>query len=137
MKKLVITGVMVLGLIISLFVPAMAQEKEPIVFGGSLALTGIFAEPGKWVQRGYEYWAEEINAKGGLLGRPVKLIIYDDESSAEKAITLFEKAITVDKVDFLIGAFPGTSAAAVMPVAEKNMSSESIISCRLRTRSMT
>jgi branched-chain amino acid transport system substrate-binding protein len=119
MKKLVITGVMVLGLIISLFVPAMAQEKEPIVFGGSLALTGIFAEPGKWVQRGYEYWAEEINAKGGLLGRPVKLIIYDDESSAEKAITLFEKAITVDKVDFLIGAFPGTSAAAVMPVAEK------------------
>jgi len=100
-------------------VPSFAAEKKPIVFGGSLALTGIFSEPGRWVQRGYEYWVEEINSKGGLLGRPVKLIIYDDESNPEKAITLFEKAITTDKVDFIIGAFPGTSAAAVMPVAEK------------------
>jgi branched-chain amino acid transport system substrate-binding protein len=53
------------------------------------------------------------------LGRPVKLIIYDDESSAEKAVTYYERAITVDKVDLVFGGYPGTSNVALMPVMEK------------------
>jgi branched-chain amino acid transport system substrate-binding protein len=67
-----------------------------------------------------EFWAEEINAKGGLLGRKVVFKIYDDESSAAKAVTFAEKAITVDKVDLLFGGYPGTAARAVMPLAEKH-----------------
>lgn len=97
----------------------LAAEK-PIVIGGSLPLTGESAEPGLWVERGMKFWADEINAKGGLLGRPVAFKIYDDESSPQKAVTLAEKAITVDKVDLLFGGYPGTAARAVMPVAENH-----------------
>jgi branched-chain amino acid transport system substrate-binding protein len=100
------------------FGTAAAAEK-PIVIGGSLPLTGTFSATGKWVERGYQFWAEELNAKGGLLGRPVKLVIYDDKSDAKEAVSLAEKVITVDKVDLLIGGYPGTACTAVMPLAEK------------------
>jgi branched-chain amino acid transport system substrate-binding protein len=99
---------------------AFAADKKPIVIGGSLPLTGKFAETAKWIERGMKYWAEQTNKKGGLLGRPVKFLIYDDESNANKAVTFAEKAITVDKVDLLFGGYPGTAARAVMPVAEKH-----------------
>jgi branched-chain amino acid transport system substrate-binding protein len=98
---------------------AQAADK-PLVIGGSLPQTGRFAETAKWIQRGMEYWAEEANAKGGLLGRKVVFKIYDDESSAGKAVTFAEKAITVDKVNLLFGGYPGTAARAVMPLAEKH-----------------
>ncbi len=98
---------------------AVAQQKA-MVIGGSLPLTGRFAETAKWIEKGMKYWASEINAQGGLLGRQVEFIIYDDESDAKKAVTFAEKAITVDKVDLLFGGYPGTAARAVMPVAEKH-----------------
>lgn len=97
----------------------VAADKKPIVIGGSLPLTGKFAETAKWIKRGMEFWAKETNAKGGLLGRKVVFKIYDDESNAGKAVTFAEKAITVDKVDLLFGGYPGTAARAVMPVADK------------------
>lgn len=104
----------------SYLVTPVPAAENPIVIGGSLPLTGESAEPGLWVERGMKFWAEEINAKGGLLGRPVTFKIYDDESSPQKAVTFAEKAITVDKVDLLFGGYPGTAARAVMPVAEKH-----------------
>ncbi|MDA8189677.1 MAG: amino acid ABC transporter substrate-binding protein, partial [Dehalococcoidales bacterium] len=96
-----------------------AASGEPLKIGATLPLTGAFAETGKWVEKGYRYWAEELNSKGGLLGRKVELTIYDDGSSAEKAVNLLERAITVDKVDLVAGGYPGTSAAAQMPLAER------------------
>ncbi|MDP2954518.1 MAG: amino acid ABC transporter substrate-binding protein [Chloroflexota bacterium] len=99
--------------------PAAPDKSKPIKIGGSLPLTGMFAEQTKDIKAAYEYWAEEINGKGGLLGRPVELVLYDDESRAEKAVTNYERAITVDKVDLLLGGYPGTANVAVMPVAEK------------------
>lgn len=98
----------------------LSVAAEPIVIGGSLPQTGKFAETAKWIERGYRYWGDEINTKGGLLGRKVVFKIYDDESSVGKAVTFAEKAITVDKVDLLLGGYPGTAARAVMPVAEKH-----------------
>lgn len=110
-----------LGLIaISGWMSAAWAAEKPIVIGGSLPLTGQFAETAVWVERGMKFWAEEVNAKGGLLGRPVEFKIYDDESNASKAVTFAEKAITVDKVDFLFGGYPGTAARAVMPLADKH-----------------
>ncbi len=94
--------------------------ENPIVIGGSLPLTGKFAETAVWIERGMKFWADEINAKGGLLGRPVEFKIYDDESNASKAVTFAEKAITVDKVNLLFGGYPGTAARAVMPLADKH-----------------
>lgn len=99
--------------------PGSQATAKPIKIGGTLPLTGGSADTGKWVAEGYKYWAEEINSKGGLLGRPVELNIQDDGSSADKAVSLLEKAITVDKVDLIFGGYPGTSAAAQMAIAEK------------------
>jgi len=96
-----------------------APAGEPIKIGGSLPLTGLASEQAKLIKAGYEYWAEDINKRGGLLGRPVRLIMYDDESSADKAVTYYERAITVDKVDLLFGGYPGPTDVALMPLAEK------------------
>jgi branched-chain amino acid transport system substrate-binding protein len=98
---------------------AQAAQK-PILIGGSLPLTGVWAETAKVIEKGYRFWVEEKNASGGLLGRPVKLIIYDDQGKPDNAVKLAEKAITVDKVDLLLGGYPGTAARAVMPLAEKH-----------------
>ncbi len=106
---------------VMLLIPTCALSADkPIILGGSLPLTGEYAETGQWIERGMRFWAEEINAKGGLLGRPVEFNIYDDQSNVGKAVTFAEKAITVDKVDLLFGGYPGTAARAVMPVAEKH-----------------
>ena len=92
---------------------------KPIKIGGSLPETGIFSEAAKWIKRGYDAWLEDVNNKGGLLGRPVEMIIYDDESAPAKAVTYYERAITVDKVDLISGGYPGTANVAVMPLVEK------------------
>jgi len=92
---------------------------NPIKLGGSLALTGLYSETAKYIKAGYEFWAEDINKRGGLLGRPVKITIYDDEGSADKAVTYYERAITVDKVDLVLGGYPATSNVALMPLVEK------------------
>jgi branched-chain amino acid transport system substrate-binding protein len=98
---------------------AKAPAGEPIKIGGSLPLTGLASEQAKWVKAGYEFWAEDVNKRGGLLGRPVKLTIYDDESNADKAVTYYERAITVDKVDLVFGGYPGPTNVALMPLVEK------------------
>ncbi|MEI7637984.1 MAG: amino acid ABC transporter substrate-binding protein [Syntrophus sp. (in: bacteria)] len=117
--SLLMTIAVLCGLMLTVPAAAIGAGK-PIVIGGSLPLTGEFAETGQWIERGMRYWAEGINAKGGLLGRPVEFKIYDDQSNVGKAVTFAEKAITVDKVDLLFGGYPGTAARAVMPVAEKH-----------------
>jgi branched-chain amino acid transport system substrate-binding protein len=96
-----------------------APSGEPIKIGGSLPLTGIASEQAKWIKAGYEAWAEDVNKRGGVLGRPVKLIIYDDESIADKAVTYYERAITMDKVELVFGGYPGTANVALMPLMEK------------------
>ncbi len=121
MKTRGLLSVLVIGgLFLALLLPssALAQQK-PIKIGGSLAITGPLADNAAWVKRGYEYWAEKVNKSGGLLGRPVELVIYDDEGKPDKAVQLLEKAITVDKVDLLLGGYAGASVAAQMPVAER------------------
>jgi len=126
MKKGVITVCLVLVTVVLIVSEAFSQTTktavpagEPIKIGGSLPLTGLASEQAKWVKAGYEWWAEDVNSRGGLLGRPVKLIMYDDESNAEKSVTYYERAITVDKVNLVFGGYPGTSNVALMPVMEK------------------
>lgn len=94
-------------------------KGKPIKIGGSLPLTGIFSATATWAKKGYDFWVDDINKRGGLLGRPVTMKIYDDESSAAKAVIYYERAITVDKVDLVSGGYPGTANVAVMPLVEK------------------
>ena len=78
---------------------------EPIRIGSSLPLTGSFSIPGEKHQDGYQLCVDLINEKGGLLGRPVELIVSDNQSDAEVAISQFERFINVDRVDLIFGSF--------------------------------
>jgi branched-chain amino acid transport system substrate-binding protein len=82
-----------------------AANAPPLTIGVSLSLTGGFADPGEAVRRGYEVWADSVNAEGGLLGRHVTLKIVDDASTPERAAANYEKLITTDKVDLVLGPY--------------------------------
>src|SRR5205085_4432354 len=108
-----------LALTLALFLsPARAQQPagEPLTIGFSMALTGPLSPNGKSALLGMKIWEEEINAKRGLLGRPVKLVYYDDQSQAAPVPGIYTKLIDVDKVDLVIGPYATVPAAAAMPV---------------------
>jgi branched-chain amino acid transport system substrate-binding protein len=95
---------------------AQAPSGEPIKIGFSMALTGPLSPNGKQALLGLQIWEEEINAKGGLLGRPVKLIYYDDQSQSAPVPGIYTKLLDIDKVDLLLGPYATVPAAAGMPV---------------------
>jgi branched-chain amino acid transport system substrate-binding protein len=96
---------------------AAAQTGEPIKIGYSMALTGGLAANGKSALLAQKIWAEDTNAKGGLLGRPVKLVYYDDQSNPATVPGIYTKLLEVDKVDLIIGAYGTNMLAPAMPVA--------------------
>jgi len=108
--------------LIALVAPAHAQDpnKEPIKIGFSVSLTGGLASSGKAHLLSKQIWAEEINAKGGLLGRPVKLVYYDDQTNAATVPGIYAKLIDVDKVDLLMGAATNLIVAAMPQIMQRN-----------------
>jgi branched-chain amino acid transport system substrate-binding protein len=97
--------------------PAAAQSNgEPIKIGFSMSLTGPLAANGKQALLGQKIWEEEINAKGGLLGRPVKLINYDDQSNPATVPGIYTKLLDVDKVDLVVGGYATNMNAPAIPV---------------------
>ncbi len=93
---------------------ALAQGA-PIKVGVGLALTGAGASPGKMLLASLELWRDDVNAKGGLLGRQVELIHYDDQSTPSNVPGIYTKLITVDKVDLLLGPYATNFVAPAMP----------------------
>src|SRR5258705_12250672 len=96
-----------------------APTTGPIVIGMSLPMTGPVADRAKPGREGYQYWADEINASGGLLGRQVELKILDDGFDQQTAISDYNRLISQDKVDLLLGTFSSDLNLAVAPVAER------------------
>src|SRR5215813_7214215 len=99
---------------------ALAQSGNPIRIGMSLALTGAGAAPSKVINTALEIWRDDVNAKGGLLGRPVELVIYDDQSAPANVPNIYTKLITVDKVDLLLGPYGTNFVAPAMPTIIQN-----------------
>jgi branched-chain amino acid transport system substrate-binding protein len=95
---------------------ATAQNKEPIKIGFSMALSGPLSPNGKQALLGMKIWEDETNAKGGLLGRPVKLIYYDDQSNPSTVPGIYTKLLDVDKVDLVVGGYATNMVAPAMPV---------------------
>src|SRR6201995_1463315 len=93
-----------------------AQSGEPIKIGFSMAMTGGLAANGKSALRACKIWEEDVNAKGGLLGRPVKLIYYDDQSNPSTVPGIYTKLLDVDKVDLVVGPYATAQIAPAMPV---------------------
>jgi branched-chain amino acid transport system substrate-binding protein len=101
-----------------LLAPAKAQTPsgEPIKIGFGMALTGPLAANGKQALLGMKIWEEETNAKGGLLGRPVKLVYYDDQSNPSTVPGIYTKLLDVDKVNLVLGGYATNMVAPAMPV---------------------
>jgi branched-chain amino acid transport system substrate-binding protein len=97
--------------------PAAAQE--PIKIGFSVSLTGGLAASGKAHLLSKQIWLDEINAKGGLLGRQVKLVYYDDQTSAATVPGIYAKLIDVDKVDIVMGAATNLIVAAMPQIMQR------------------
>src|SRR6516165_2610884 len=105
-----------LALCLAALAPNRAAAQEPVRIGFSMALTGPLAANGKQALLGMKIWEEEINAKGGLLGRPVKLVYYDDQSNPSTVPGIYTKLLDVDKVDLVLGPYATAQAAPAMPV---------------------
>src|SRR6266568_4677119 len=92
-----------------------AQTAKPIKIGISLSRSGDFSDPATQVERGYQLWADHVNAKGGLLGRKVQLVVVDDASSPTQVVTNYQNLISRDKVDLVFGPF---SSLLTIPSAQ-------------------
>lgn len=102
----------------SAVLPALAAD--PVRLGVALSQSGNLADSAAHYQHGLELWREQVNARGGLLGRPVEIVMYDDRSDPATAARLYEKLITGDKVDLLISPWGSASTATASAVAEKH-----------------
>jgi branched-chain amino acid transport system substrate-binding protein len=94
----------------------VARAADPITIGFGMALTGGLAPNGKAALLAMQIWEEEINAKGGLLGRPVKLVYYDDQSNPSTIPGIYTKLLDVDKVDLVISGYATNMIAPALPV---------------------
>src|ERR1700740_1122436 len=100
-----------------LMMAGAAAAEDPIKIGFGMALTGPLAANGKMSLVAMQVWEDDINAKGGLLGRPVKLVYYDDQSNPSQVPALYSKLLDVDKVDLIVSGYASTQIAAAMPIA--------------------
>jgi branched-chain amino acid transport system substrate-binding protein len=93
-----------------------AQAQEPIKIGFGMALTGGLAAGGKGCLIAMQLWAEDVNKKGGLLGRPVKLVYYDDQTKGATVPGIYTKLLDIDKVHFVVSGYGTNLIAPAMPI---------------------
>jgi branched-chain amino acid transport system substrate-binding protein len=113
---------LVIVLLVAVMVPVAglaAPSGPPVRIGSTLALTGPLAATALVHKITGEIYVDELNRKNGLLGRPVEWILLDDQSKPDVARTLYERLITVDKVDLLIGPYATGSILSAMAVAQR------------------
>jgi branched-chain amino acid transport system substrate-binding protein len=95
---------------------APALAADPLKIGFSMSLTGGLAGGGKSALLAIQLWAEDVNAKGGLLGRSVQLVFYDDQTNSSQVPAIYTKLLDVDKVDLVISAYATNQIAPAMPI---------------------
>lgn len=96
--------------------PGAAQAAKPLKIGFSMALSGGLAGAGKAALIAMEIWKDDINAKGGLLGRPVQLVYYDDATNPATVPGIYTKLLDVDKVDLVVSSYGTNEIAPAMPI---------------------
>jgi len=99
---------------------AVAQAQPPIRIGASLSQTGPYAAPGQNQLRGYRLCVKHTNEKGGVLGRKLELVVEDDQSQPAIAARIYEKLITQDRVDAILGPYASPITEAVADVNERH-----------------
>ncbi len=99
--------------------PGAALAQQPIRIGASISLTGTYAKPGVYGREGYLLCQKQVSERGGLFGRKVEFAFYDDRSDPQTGVRLYEKLITEDKVDAVMGPYSSAITEAVANVTEK------------------
>jgi branched-chain amino acid transport system substrate-binding protein len=120
-RRTLVQGAVATGAAALVSPPALAQQN-PIKIGFGMSLTGGLAGGGRQSLLAFEIWRDEINAKGGLLGRPAQLVYYDDQSNPANVPGLYAKLIDVDKVDLVVSPYATNQITPAMPIVmQKNM----------------
>src|SRR2546430_8863825 len=122
MKPQAIRSWALIGAVIGSFVLAglgalTARAAEPIRIGLGMALTGGLSANGKPALMAIQIWKDDVNKKGGILGRPVEVIAYDDQTNAATVPGIYTKLLEVDKVDFVVSGYGTNLIAPLMPIA--------------------
>jgi ABC-type branched-subunit amino acid transport system substrate-binding protein len=118
--RLTCRGLLAALLVLALTIPAgAAPSGPPIRIGGTLALTGPLAPTALLHKIAGEIYVDELNKASGLLGRPVEWVLLDDQSKPDLTRSLYEKLLTVDKVDLLMGPYATSGILAAMSVAQR------------------
>jgi branched-chain amino acid transport system substrate-binding protein len=116
------------ALVLSALIASAAVAADPIKVGLSIGLTGSNAPNGKPLLTALEIWRDDVNAAGGLLGRPVELVYYDDQTSPPVVGSVYTKLISVDQVDLLLGPLGTNQITAALPVlAQRNLTTVGIL----------
>ena len=118
MKRRMLLGGTIAVAVLGLTTAAIGQQA-PIKIGMSMAQTGGLAGGGKASLLGIEVWRDDVNARGGLLGRKVELVVYDDKSSASETPAIYSKLLDVDKVDILFAPYATVPTAPLMPLVKQ------------------
>ncbi|MDR7444814.1 MAG: amino acid ABC transporter substrate-binding protein [Armatimonadota bacterium] len=113
-----------IGVFVLLFVVGSARvgsgapSARPILVGGTLGLTGPFSGPSAVYKAVYEYWVSRVNREGGLLGRPVRLVLYDDEGKPAVAQALYQRLLKEDNVDLVLAPYTTLVGGSIIPIVE-------------------
>ncbi len=110
--------VLFIAFVVGLSWPAEAQQ--PIRIGATMSETGAYSTQGVPARAGYLLCQKHVNEEGGILGRKIEFLIYDDKSDSKAAVALYEKLIVEDKVEAVMGPYGSTLTEAVAPVTEKH-----------------
>ena len=112
-----LVSTLVAGLVLAGAGTFTARAADPIKIGFGMALTGGLSANGKPALLALQIWKDDINKKGGLLGRPVELVYYDDQTNPATVPGIYSKLLDVDKVDLIISGYGTNLIAPLMPIA--------------------
>src|SRR6476659_7329965 len=113
-------GMLALLGLAALLAPAPSIAQQPIKVGYPMILSGPGALFGEPTLKGAQMFVDETNAKGGLLGRKLRLIARDSKGNADEAVRVAREMVLKDEVDFIVGTFTAAEGPAVSPIAKEN-----------------
>ena len=115
-------NLLVIFIAVFLTIPTITQgsESNPILIGATVSSEGKYSEPSFMIQNAFKLWEQEVNLRGGLLGRPVKLILYDDKSQKKRVRQLYKKLIMEDKVDLVFSPYGTPLTLEASTVSEQS-----------------
>lgn len=121
MKNSHIQKLLLSCLIFSMFIlpPVCGAKENPLLIGATVSLEGKYSKTSAMIQNGYKLWVEQTNKQGGLLGRPVKIILYNDKSQKNLVAPLYEKMIVEDRVDLILSPYGTPLTIIASEVTEK------------------